>query len=171
MCETKLHCDLFFFLLYFINYEMLFFIVCKGDWGILFLKILAKCHSKKDRILFCFAWNYLNTPWRSSIISSLRSVRSFNPVYFVLNLARFCLLISLLCGYFSLSSFWKFIYIYIDCFLVFCSKDCEDSLMHQISGFQPWATAHRFAIYNLHTYIQWNISIQSGVQHKILVMF
>ena len=73
-----------------------FFFVHKGDWGILFWKILAKCHSKKDRNHFCLTWNYSNTPWRSSIISSLRFARSFILIYFVLNCVCFCLLIVLI---------------------------------------------------------------------------
>ena len=71
------------------------FLVHKGDWGILFWKILAKCHSKKDRNLFCFTWNYSKPSWWSSIISSLCFASSFILVYFDLNFVNFCLLIIL----------------------------------------------------------------------------
>ena len=92
-----IHCCSFF-IFWFHSFFFLFFLVCKEDWGILFRKILAKCHSKKDRNLFCFAWNFFNTPWRSSIISSLRFTSSFILVYFGLNFVHFCLLVILFEG-------------------------------------------------------------------------
>ena len=56
----------------------------------LFWKILAKCLSKKGRNLFCLSWNYSNTPWRSSITSSLRSARFYFVYYVIFSCTSCC---------------------------------------------------------------------------------
>ena len=63
---------------FFLSFGLLFFFFWyTKDISVYFFKILLQILYKKDKNPFCLAWNYSNTLWRNSIISSFHFTHTF----------------------------------------------------------------------------------------------